>query len=62
MIAPFHAITDYHTLPNGASTDVEKPPVTIGVYASDRGVPLVGPRGLEPLTSCVSSKRSTWLS
>lgn len=47
---------------NRGSTDDEKSPMIIGVFPLTWGFSVVGPTGLEPVTSCVSSKRSTRLS
>ncbi len=62
MTPLFHVITHYPTRSTCGSGINEKSPVTIDETRHYQGFSLVGPAGLEPTTSCVSSKRSTRLS
>ena len=62
MTALFHATIRYHALSDCWTVDYQKSPKIIGEFALTWGFLLVGPTGLEPVASCVSSKRSTGLS
>lgn len=43
---------------NRGSTDDEKSPMIIGVFPLTWGFSVVGPTGLEPVTSCVSRNQA----
>ena len=62
MIALFHAILDYLGHTSRCWESLKKSPAAIDDFAMTRNLLGVGPRRLELLTSCVSSKRSTRLS